>query len=470
MGKLFWKFLAFLFLAQATTLMLTGAFFWVNHQREITENFGLEKSRPASDLIQAAAETLTFGGTDALESLLKSWQKRPMPQVYAVDSKGIEILLRSVPLDILQAAKKLSVSEDSEKFAKNIQLENGQSYLIFVPDLGQRSHLEPPLDFPHSPNDEHVMPPPNQSPPDRHSPFPRLPFVTMVAGLLVSLLFAILIAWYFSKPIKHLRNALMQAANGQLSIRIGGAMNHRRDELADLGRAFDAMAGRLESLIQGQRRLLHHVSHELRSPLARIQIAIGLAKQSREKIDTSLDRIQIDSDRMNALIGELLQLSKLESGATALKKEKVELSHLLKNLVADASYEASEHNIVLKHTVQSNLIMEGDAELLYRAVENIVRNAIKYSDSDSEVSIGLFKSQSQKMVRLSVSDEGNGVPESELDAIFQPFMRSSHAKSKDGYGVGLAIAKQIIEAHGGKIKATNLKPKGFQIQIDLPTS
>jgi len=467
MGKLFWKFLAFLFLAQITTLLVTGAFFWINHQRENSNNVGVENTRPASDLVQAASDTLKYGGKNALYSLLNTWQKRRMPQVYAIDEMGKELLQREIASSVVEAAKKITYSDIQSNIVKRVKLENGQSFLLFVPDLGDRPHIDPLPDLQHGVNKMHGE---HIPPPHKKLPFPRLPFVTILAGLIVSLLFAILIAWYFSTPINQLRNALMQAANGHLSTRIGGDMNRRRDELADLGRDFDRMAGRLESLIQGQRRLLHHVSHELRSPLARIQIAIGLAKQSHEKVDASLDRIQVDSDRMDVLIGELLQLSKLESGTTLLKREKVEFSHLLRDLVADATYEAAEYNILIKKVIQSNLIVFGDAELLYRAVENIVRNAIKYSPTGSEISIALFKNQGQKTVRLSVSDQGAGVQDSELDAIFQPFMRSSNTQTKDGYGVGLAIAKQIIETHGGKIKANNLQPRGFQIQIDLPVS
>jgi len=464
MGKLFWKFLAFLFLAQLSTIAGVAGFFWLNQQHALAENAGVETSRPAVNLVQAASSTLEFGGKNALVNLLQSWQKHPMPQVFAIDNQGEELLGRHVTANTVAAANKLAQKserhpESHRQYAYKVNAADGQTYLLFVPDLRGSAFFPPPPE----------MGPPKMG--DRPLvKFPRFPFLPLLAISIVSLLFAAFIAWYFSKPINHLRNALMQAANGHLSTRIGGAMNHRRDELADLGRDFDTMAGRLDSLIQGQRRLLHHVSHELRSPLARIQIAIGLAKQSHDKVDASLDRIQADSERMDALIGELLQLSKLESGTAALKREKVELSHLLKNLAADAAYEAAEHNILIKQVFQSNLIVFGDAELLYRAIENIVRNAIKYSPTGSEISIALFKNQAQKTVRLSVSDQGSGVPDAELDAIFQPFMRSSHAQSKDGYGVGLAIAKQIIEAHGGKIKAENLQPKGFQMQIDLPVS
>jgi two-component system OmpR family sensor kinase len=153
---------------------------------------------------------------------------------------------------------------------------------------------------------------------------------------------------------------------------------------------------------------------------------------------------------------------------TSLKKEKVDLSGLLTNIAADAQYEAEEHNITVQSDIQDFVIVEGEAELLYRAVENVVRNAIKFSHPSGLVTVALSKNTDQKMAVIKISDQGLGVPENELEAIFQPFMRSSQAQVKDGYGVGLAIAKQIVEAHAGKIYAKNQLHGGLQVEITLP--
>ena len=201
-----------------------------------------------------------------------------------------------------------------------------------------------------------------------------------------------------------------------------------------------------------------------------MQIAIGLAKQTPEKVNVSLDRIQVESERMNGLIGELLWLSKLESGAMNVKKEEVKLSQLFQSMVEDANFEAQERGIKISQYIEADLTMQGDANLLYRAIENVVRNAIKYSFDDSIVTLKLFQNSAQNGLVLTVADEGAGVPEIQLEAIFQPFMRSSNSQAKDGYGIGLAIAKQIIEAHGGKMTAKNLIPRGFEMRFDLPTT
>lgn len=476
MGKLFWKFFLFLLLAQHATLAGTNFYFWTLRKKEFAENAGVEITRPAKDIILMASTILEQAGEQPLLEVLKKWQDRPMPQVYVLDAQQKELLGRKLSQTQIIAAEKLAGSSKTSEYARKITLNNGHIYLLFVPDLGNRppEHLPPPPEAfvdalsnagapPPLGQDDHSAPmsdrPPHQN--------PKFLLGPMLAGSIVSLIFAFLIAWYFSKPLKYLREAFSRAAEGDLTTRIGHVVEYRRDELADLARHFDTMASRLENLMQGQRRLMHHVSHELRSPLARMQIAIGLAKQTPEKVETSLDRIQVESERMNGLIGELLWLSKLESGAMKIKKEEVKLSQLLQSMIEDAAFEAQERGIKIKQFIQSDISMQGDASLLYSAIENVVRNAIKYSHDHGEVALRLFKS-SENGLTLTVSDEGSGVPETELEAIFQPFMRSSNSQAKDGYGVGLAIAKQIIEAHGGKMTAKNLMPRGFEMRFDLP--
>jgi signal transduction histidine kinase len=474
MGKLFWKFFGFLFLAQVATLAGTSFYFWTLRKKEFAENAGIEITRPARDVILMAAKTLEFSGEPALIALLKNFQTQHMPQVYVVGQDKKEILGRSFSSEQLAAAEKLANHAQKSQFAKKINLANGQTYLFFVPDLGIRMpmHLVPPPAL----GMGHEAPPPQgppmqggmDAPPPPPHQDPQFLLGPMLAGSVVSLIFAFLIAWYFSKPIKYLREAFAQAAQGNLATRIGNAVENRRDELADLARHFDTMAARLESLMQGQRRLMHHVSHELRSPLARMQIAIGLAKQTPQKMESSLERIQVESERMNGLIGELLWLSKLESGAMTIKKEEVLLGQIINNIVDDATFEAQERQIIITQKIAPNITLKGDANLLYSAIENVVRNAVKYSFEHGVVLVNLDKNSAQNGAVLTVTDEGSGVPETELEAIFQPFMRSSNSKAKDGYGVGLAIAKQIVEAHGGKLTAKNLMPHGFEMRFDLP--
>ncbi len=304
-------------------------------------------------------------------------------------------------------------------------------------------------------------------PPRQHKPRPWFPLIPILVGALASFIFAALLAWYFSKPIKRLHQAFASAANGNLDARVGVSMGSRRDELADLGSAFDVMAVRLGALLQSQTRLLHQVSHELRSPLARLQIAVGLARQQPEKLESSLARIERESERMDDLVGELLALSRLESGAIKLEKESVNLNELLTTVLEDARFEGDAKQISIDYAPQTeaSISLQGQQDLLHRAIDNVVRNAIKYSASQSHVSINT--SAENGYINITVNDQGAGVAEEELGLIFQAFFRGSNTNQADGHGVGLAIAKQIIEAHGGSISAKNIATGGLSVSIRL---
>lgn len=545
MGRLFWKFFFVFFLAQLTAVVGVGLTIWVDTRNH--EATGIQATPPARAAVEAAAATLHYGGLAGMKSLLEGWQQRRMPQVYAVDEKGKELLQRPLTEGTLHAAIEIADSLSHERYVKRISAADGHTYLLFVPRFsriperdmrpvlesddkpgyGIAYGLAPEAGYGPPPGGGYGSPPPGggygpppgasgqqfggpppgagygpppgsgYGPPpgrpygggfgndrpreDEGPPHPLhlFPFKPLIAGAFVSLLFAALLAWYFSKPIRHLRNAFEEAANGRLDTRIGNAMGSRRDELADLGRDFDSMASRLGHLMQGQTRLLHHVSHELRSPLARMQMAIGLARQRPEKIPASLERIELESMRMDNLVGELLELSRLESGVTNLALERIDINELVNTVVDDAKFEAAgmaeeDHGcaeIVFAPTLQ--FVVMGQPDLLHRAIENIVRNALKYSPPHSTIQLQISQLQNShdanaKTMQLSIIDQGLGVPPGELESIFQPFVRGSTASSSEGHGVGLAIAKQLIEAHGGTISARNLPKRGFAVDIVLP--
>jgi signal transduction histidine kinase len=226
------------------------------------------------------------------------------------------------------------------------------------------------------------------------------------------------------------------------------------------------MASRLGTLMLSQTRLLHQVSHELRSPLARLQIAVGLARQQPEKSEVSLIRIERESDRMDSLVGELLELSRLESGVMSIEKEPVDLNELLLTVAEDARFEGMAKRITLSYVPTGTITVFGQQELLHRAIDNVVRNALKYSPEQSIIDIN--ETVADHFVTIKVMDSGPGVAEGELDTIFQAFFRGSNTNQADGHGVGLAIAKQIIESHGGKIRAYNRGEGGLTVEIRLP--
>lgn len=307
--------------------------------------------------------------------------------------------------------------------------------------------------------------------PPHHRPPPGvilLPWPPMVATLFASLIFAGLLAWYVAKPIRHLRRAFAAAAAGNLDMRLEPVLGRRRDELSDLGRDFDHMAERLRELMTGQQRLLHQVSHELRSPLARLQAAIGLGRQAPEKLDAMLERIEREAARMDQLVGELLTLSRLESGLAKPGCEEVDVGALLADIVEDACFESAAGAPAIKFEDREKTFVAGNPELLHRAFENVVRNAIRYSPPGGRVSVQLSFEEAGSRVHVSVCDQGPGVSDGDLNAIFRPFYRADDSTSGHGHGLGLAIAQQVIAAHHGSIRAVNQPEGGLCVEIELP--
>lgn len=478
MGRLFWKFFVFFFLSQLSAVLGVGLTIWAQSQNNQPQNEGVETTQPARSVVEAATSTLQYGGVEALEHLLDRWRSRPMPQVYAVDEQSKEIKHRTVTKSMLDSANEVADSNDGHYFSQRVKLADGRQYLLFVPDFGYPKPPEPAPGqaFGYSMGDG----PPPPSAPEGMNPRgifkpimpPIFPFKPLLAGVLVSFIFAALLAWYFAKPIKQLRQAFASAASGNLDVRVGEPMGSRHDELADLGNAFDLMASRLGALLQSQTRLLHQVSHELRSPLARLQIAVGLARQQPEKLASSLTRIERESERMDNLVGELLTLSRLESGAVKIEKEAVNLNELLLTIVEDARFEGDTKKIIIDYAQQEEKSAAGQVtllaqqDLLHRAINNVVRNALKYSPAQSHVAIST--SFDNGYVTITVSDQGAGVAAVELEMIFQPFFRGTNTNQADGHGIGLAIAKQIVEAHGGTIVANNQVTGGLTVTIKLP--
>lgn len=324
-----------------------------------------------------------------------------------------------------------------------------------------------PGDPPPPPLGERPPPPPEGGPP--HHGGPRFPWFGAIAALVVSLGMAAAMAWYFAKPIRTLRRSLHGLAEGDLGLRVGDAMGRRRDELADLGQDFDRMAGRLEALMNGQKRLLHDVSHELRSPLARLQAAIGLARQQPARLEDSLQRLEREGQRMDLLVGELLTLSRLETGARP-AIEAVDMAELLGIIVEDARFEGAPRGIRVDFTGGAEVQVRADGELLHRAVENVVRNALKYVPAEGWVGIEADTNRQPGRLLLAIRDNGPGILEAELPFIFEPFVRGSRAGSDGGYGLGLAIALRVVGSLGGTLTARNRPEGGLEVLFDLPAS
>jgi two-component system sensor histidine kinase CpxA len=271
------------------------------------------------------------------------------------------------------------------------------------------------------------------------------------------------LALYLTGPVRILQKAVERFGRGDLSAR---AESVRRDELGQLARTFDRMADRIETLLAAERRLLLDISHELRSPLARLGVAIELAR-SGEDTDAALNRIQKESDRLNSLVGQLLQVTRVEGDAASLHRDPVRLDQLVQLLVEDSAIEAAAHGCGIQYQSGEAVTIAGDPELLRRAVENVLRNAIRYEPRASSVEVRLRHGDSAAVVEIR--DHGPGVPEDALPHIFDPFYRveSDRNRLSGGIGLGLSIARRAVELHQGAIRATNADP-GLKIELEFP--
>lgn len=300
-----------------------------------------------------------------------------------------------------------------------------------------------------------------------------LPFTGLIIGVLSSGLVCYLLSWYLTKPIVRLRTAARQIAAGDLTARAGAPAISRRDEVAGLMRDFDAMAERLETLLKAQSRLLNDISHELRSPLARLNVALGLARQRTGVESTDmLDRIELEAARLNELIGRILTLARLEDGEQLVPQTPVPLDEIVESVSEDAEFEAQERRCHVHTSIaEGNWEVRGNASLLHSAVENVVRNAIRYTQEGSAVEIELkSETRGAREAVLRVSDSGPGVPPDSLDKLFQPFYRLDDARGRQtgGVGLGLAITERAVRFHGGKVSALNRPQGGLVIEIRLP--
>jgi two-component system sensor histidine kinase CpxA len=285
------------------------------------------------------------------------------------------------------------------------------------------------------------------------------------AVVLVILGMGAVLAAYLATPLRRLRRVVDRFGAGDHSARVGSG---RRDEIGELSRSFDAMAGRIETLLAAERRLLQDVSHELRSPLARLGVAAELALGSDDP-GPALGRIRRDIGRLSCLVDELLQLTRAEGDPAARGDEDVPLGELLRDLAEDCALEAQARGCRLALRVEGPGHVRGARELLRRAVENVVRNAVRHTPEGDAVEVALEGEGGRS--RILVRDRGPGVPGDKLGAIFEPFYRveGHRSRASGGVGLGLAIARRAVELHGGSIRAENARP-GLVVTIELPAS
>jgi two-component system sensor histidine kinase CpxA len=301
-----------------------------------------------------------------------------------------------------------------------------------------------------------------------------IPMPGLIIAVISSGLVCYFLAAYMTKPVARLRAATQRLAAGDLTARAGYSNSTGGDEIAGLMRDFDTMAARLETLVKAQSRLLNDISHELRSPLARLNVALGLARQrSGPESATMLERIELEAARLNELIGRLLTLARMEDGEQRVPSTPVLLDEVVLNVAEDAEFEAqARHCHVHSEIPAGNWGVRGDVSLLHSAVENVVRNAIRYTREGTTVAIHLEKTESAGAVEavVRVTDCGDGVPADALEKLFQPFYRLDDARGRQtgGVGLGLAITERAVRFHGGRVSAVNRAEGGLMVEIHLP--
>ena len=288
-----------------------------------------------------------------------------------------------------------------------------------------------------------------------------IPYCLLIIVAVALLCWALAVS--IASPLGHLTRAVDRFGAGDLSVRTESA---RKDEIGELARAFDRMAGRITTLVTAERRLLQDVSHELRSPLARLRFAVQLSRRAEDR-DDSAAQVDKEVDRLSELVGALMQVTRAEGDASSHRSEPVELAPVVEAILEDCAYEARERGCRLVPSLEVSPVVCGDLELLRRAIENVVENAIRYAPPGSAVELDL--AVHGQSATISIRDYGSGVPEEDLTRIFTPFFRVDPARDRatGGVGLGLAIAMRAVTLHHGDLRAENAHP-GLRVILDLP--
>ncbi len=411
---------------------------------------------------QSSMEVLAAKGWSELRDFVTRMDESTGTNSVIMDMDAGRLISRNQPGNLLALMEKAGKSGTTEYWlewplmqaARPFKSPAGGNYIIAI-DI----RPSPPPDRPGPP---FFGPPPFS--------FLKLSTVLMLTGLL-----SYWLTRYLTRPIIKVGEAVRQLARGDLSTRVGPSVGRRQDEMAELAHDFDRMAERLEALVMSQRNLLRDVSHELRSPLARLNVALELCRRRCQPGDErDLKRIGREADRLNELIEGLLLVNRAESGASVsgLDKKPVELDKLVRSIADDAGFEAGGLNRGVSVKTLETCRVEGNPELLHRAVENVVRNAVHYSPEGGEVEISLHcpGSGAERRAVILVRDHGEGVPEEAVTRLFRPFYRvdANRDRQTGGAGLGLAITEAAVRLHGGSVRAANAEDGGLMVEILLP--
>lgn len=440
-GGMFIRFFAGIWI----TLLIVAAIVWATSSffTEAPRNYGSFERGPGADrAISTALSVARWGGEEALIRWLRDPEVNRHPEVFVLNPQGEEISGRSLPDKIAAQLAEIDHQEGVHTFhghGRRMRAISGYRFFAVRTDV-------PP------------------------SPWKlmlwRMPWWGWaLLATLISVIVAGVVAWTYTRPIKKLQWAMQKASQGVFDVRIANEVGHANDEIGELAKQFDSMAERIHGLFERQKRLFHDVSHELRSPLARISVAVELAEKSPEKSHEFLRRIEGDVQVLNAMVDELLTYARLDENAV-IHFERTDLVPLLEAITDDADFEGSANGTHVTLQAPESIVMDMHVDSLLRAVENLVRNALRYSGPDQNVSV-VAKEENQHVV-ITVTDSGPGMNPDELEKIFEPFVRGKNQPTGGGFGLGLAIAKRAVQRHGGTLTAENVEPHGLCMRIDIP--
>jgi signal transduction histidine kinase len=413
-------------------------------ERRTTASYRARFEKLLPEAARAAANNLDTSGESGLASYLSHFQKTHMMTAFFFDVQGGEVTHRRVPpavrkeglLALLEPGVHRS-GGNGEIASLHVTGSSGQNYaMVFVLPSGPGNwYWNMPMYW-------------------------RLTVLFLISGV-----FCFLIARHVAQPLLHLQAAAAGIAEGHLETRVSTDLQRRGDEIAGLAKDFNRMASRIEALVHGHKQLLANVSHELRSPLSRMLLALSLSKRaSQEHIGEHLERIGIEARRLDRLIGQLLTLSRVESTADEGHRTSVDLTTLVQEVASDADFEARARRCKVDVVVTPGCVTIGNEELLRSALENVLRNAVRYTAEGTGVEVSLRREGARAVIR--VRDHGPGVPAGMLRSIFVPFQKAEN--STEGSGLGLAIAERAVVAHLGSIRASNAEGGGLVVDVDLP--
>jgi two-component system sensor histidine kinase CpxA len=401
--------------------------------------------------IQTAAAELDQGGREALTRWLKkNTRLSPRRELMIIDEQGRDLLGRPLPRR-MRPLLRGGPRRDEPPPPRNFRPSRIMPQLIGADGAAYRL-----MTAPVGPNPLGIL------------GWPRARFAWLVTTILVAGLVSFLLARYITAPIGRLQAASRQLAAGRLDTRSGPGFQSRRDEIGDLARDFDRMAAELQRLMTQREILLRDISHELRSPLTRLRMALALAQRGeRDAIGKHLERIDMEAHRLENLVGQVLDLARVDLVQQETDLGRVELTALVDSVVADARYEHPDRDIRWDGGPAG--CVRGDAAALTSAIENVVRNALRYSPSQHPVEL-VMTTGALNQICLCIRDQGPGVPEAELQRIFEPFFQVDPSRDHDsaGFGVGLAISARVLRMHGGSITAHNRQGGGLEVCLCLP--